>query len=68
MSSTHYLHPTNETRSDSPKVEISVMSDYVTLKVAVGRDDVAFFVHPREGETMDQLVARLNYECRPSVR
>lgn len=59
MSTTLYAHASGEARQEAPTVKISEYSDYVTLMVEQGGNEVTFFVHLNEDESMSSLLGRV---------
>lgn len=59
MSTTLYAHASGDAREESPVITVSEFGDYVTVKVEQGNNEVNFFVHLSEGESMSNLLGRV---------
>jgi hypothetical protein len=68
MSTTLHAHADGDAKLESPSIKINEQSDYVSIRIEQGDNEVVFYVNKREHETMDSLIGRVTRGLRPEVR
>lgn len=59
MSTTLYAHAVGDAKQEAPVITVTEFGDYVTVKVEQGNNEVNFFVHLKEDESMSSLLGRV---------
>lgn len=65
MSSQLFAHARDKHRNKVPSITVTEHDDYVSINFVQGDNQVAFFVHAKESESMDALITRVARELCP---